>query len=162
MPAIQKFVVTPNLPPALQPLLAISRNIWWSWNVEAITLLRRVDPDLWDQHEGNPVAVSPGAYADIGDVTLHPVDGERLAGEAVSRQSDGSPTRLRGRVTDVEGKPLAGQFVFVYRDEGMIGRPDLLTTTDERGGFVLNLAEGGKYYLGARDRFGGPRSTTSG
>jgi hypothetical protein len=39
----------------------------------------------------------------------------------------------------------------------MIGRPYLLTTTDEDGGFVLNLAEGGKYYLGARDRFGGPR-----
>jgi hypothetical protein len=113
--------------------------------------------DFTADYEGNPVAVSPGAYADIGDVTLHPVDGERLAGEAVSRQSDGSPTRLRGRVLDVEGKPLAGQFVFVYRDEGMIGRPDLLTTTDEEGGFVLNLAEGGKYYLGARDRFGGPR-----
>ncbi len=113
--------------------------------------------DLSADYEGNPVAVRPGEYADIGDVTLHPVDRERLAGEAVSRQSDGSPTRLRGRVVDVEGKPLAGQFVFVYKDEGMIGRPDLLTTTGEDGGFVLNLAEGGKYYLGARDRFGGPR-----
>ncbi len=57
MPAIQKFVVTPNLPEPLQPLLDIARNVWWSWNVEAINLLRRVDPDLWDQHEGNPVAV---------------------------------------------------------------------------------------------------------
>jgi hypothetical protein len=113
--------------------------------------------DLSADYEGNPVVVRPGEYADIGDVTLHPVDRERLAVEAVSRQSDGSPTRLRGRVADVEGKPLAGQFVFVYRDEGMIGRPYLLTTTDEDGGFVLNLAEGGKYYLGARDRFGGPR-----
>jgi len=113
--------------------------------------------DLSADYEGNPVVVRPGEYADIGDVTLHPVDRERLAGEAVSRQSDGSPTRIRGRVVDVEGKPLAGQFVFAYRDEGMIGRPDLLTTTDEEGGFVLNLAEGGKYYLGARNRFGGPR-----
>jgi len=57
MPAIRKFVVTPNLPKPLQPLLDISRNIWWSWNVEAISLLRRVDAQLWDEHEGNPVAV---------------------------------------------------------------------------------------------------------
>jgi len=57
MPAIQKFVVTPNLPDPLKPLLDIARNVWWSWNVEAINLMRRVDPDLWDEHEGNPVAI---------------------------------------------------------------------------------------------------------
>ncbi|MBU8871031.1 MAG: alpha-glucan family phosphorylase [Gemmatimonadales bacterium] len=57
MPAIQKFVVTPNLPEPLKPLLEIAGNIWWSWNVEAISLLRRIDPDLWDKHAGNPIAV---------------------------------------------------------------------------------------------------------
>ncbi len=57
MPSIQKFVVTPNLPGPLEPLLGIARNIWWTWNVEAINLLRRVDPDLWDKFAGNPVAV---------------------------------------------------------------------------------------------------------
>ena len=57
MPTIQTFIVTPNLPDPLKPLLDIARNVWWSWNVEAISLLRRVDPDLWDKHEGNPVAV---------------------------------------------------------------------------------------------------------
>jgi len=57
MPAIQKFVVTPNLPEPLQPLLEIANNIWWSWNSEAYNLLQRVDPQLWDQHKGNPIAV---------------------------------------------------------------------------------------------------------
>ena len=57
MPSIQKFVVTPNLPGPLEPLLRIARNVWWTWNVEAINLLRRVDPDLWDKFHGNPVAV---------------------------------------------------------------------------------------------------------
>ncbi len=56
MPAIQQFTVTPNLPEPLQPLLKVANNIWWSWNVEAISLLRRVDPNLWDQHSGNPIA----------------------------------------------------------------------------------------------------------
>jgi starch phosphorylase len=57
MPSIHNFVVTPNLPEPLQPLLTIARNIWWSWSVEAISLLRRVDPDLWDDLHGNPIAV---------------------------------------------------------------------------------------------------------
>ncbi len=57
MPSIQNFVVTPNLPEPLQPLLTIARNVWWSWNVEAISLLRRVDADLWEEHKGNPIAV---------------------------------------------------------------------------------------------------------
>jgi starch phosphorylase len=57
MPSIQKFVVTPNLPEPLKPLLTIARNIWWTWHVEAISLLRRVDADLWDKHKGNPIAV---------------------------------------------------------------------------------------------------------
>ncbi len=57
MPSIQKFVVTPNLSGPLTPLMDIAHNLWWTWNVEAINLLRRVDPDLWDKFEGNPMAV---------------------------------------------------------------------------------------------------------
>ncbi len=57
MTAIRKFVVTPSLPPKLQPLLDIARNIWWTWNPEAINLLRRVAPELWDRYGHNPVAV---------------------------------------------------------------------------------------------------------
>ncbi|HPF69676.1 MAG TPA: alpha-glucan family phosphorylase [Candidatus Krumholzibacteria bacterium] len=64
MPAIRKFVVTPDLPAPLRPLLDIARNMWWSWNVEAINLLRRVDPDAWDRHDGNPVAVLGALGAD--------------------------------------------------------------------------------------------------
>ncbi len=57
MHSIKKFVVTPSLPPKLQPLLDIARNIWWTWNTEAISLLRRVAPDLWEIHAHNPIAV---------------------------------------------------------------------------------------------------------
>ncbi len=57
MPSIMRFVVTPSLPAKLQPLLEIARNIWWTWTPEAISLLRRVDPDLWDKHGHNPIAV---------------------------------------------------------------------------------------------------------
>jgi starch phosphorylase len=70
MPRIRKFIVTPNLPPKLQPLLEIARNMWWTWNTEAINLLRRVDPDLWEDHHHNPVAVLGSLSSDrISDLT---------------------------------------------------------------------------------------------
>ncbi|MFO7652803.1 MAG: alpha-glucan family phosphorylase [Candidatus Krumholzibacteriia bacterium] len=64
MHRIQKFVVTPSLPEKLQPLLDVGRNIWWTWNPEAISLLRRVDPDLWEEKNHNPVAVLGSLSAD--------------------------------------------------------------------------------------------------
>jgi len=57
MRQIQKFIVTPSLPEKLQPLLEIARNVWWTWNPEAITLMRRTDQDLWEAKRHNPVAV---------------------------------------------------------------------------------------------------------
>jgi hypothetical protein len=39
----------------------------------------------------------------------------------------------------------------------MIGRPEAMARTGVDGGFRLPLPGGGKYYLGARSRFGGPR-----
>jgi len=70
MKEIRTFIVTPNLPAKLQPLLEIARNLWWVWNPEAINLLRRVDPDLWDEHRNNPVAVLGSLSSDrISDLT---------------------------------------------------------------------------------------------
>lgn len=109
------------------------------------------------EYGGNPVRVEEGSYTDLASITLHEVDSERLAAAAEDRSAARSSTRLAGRVVDGEGKPLGGQFVFVYKDQGMIGRPHQLTTSDSEGGFVLNLAGGGTYYIGARERFGGPR-----
>jgi starch phosphorylase len=57
MVQIRKFVVTPSLPEKLRPLLDIGRNIWWTWTPEAIFLLRRVDTDLWDRFNHNPIAI---------------------------------------------------------------------------------------------------------
>jgi len=70
MPTIRKFIVTPSLPPKLQPLLDIARNLWWCWNPEAINLLRRVDPDLWEERHHNPIAVLGSLSSDrISDLT---------------------------------------------------------------------------------------------
>ncbi|MBP7735286.1 MAG: alpha-glucan family phosphorylase [Spirochaetes bacterium] len=55
MAIVKKFKVVPNLPPKLEPLLAIANNMWWVWNFEAIELFRRLDVDLWRAVSHNPV-----------------------------------------------------------------------------------------------------------
>ncbi len=55
MKAIEKFVIMPNLPERLKPLLEIAYNLWWTWNPEAIALFQRLDRDLWEKTDGNPV-----------------------------------------------------------------------------------------------------------
>lgn len=36
------------LPKRLEPLWELARNVWWSWNVDAITLFRRVNPKAYE------------------------------------------------------------------------------------------------------------------
>ncbi|CAN5807881.1 glycosyltransferase family 1 protein [soil metagenome] len=52
---IQSFRVVPALPEPLKPLLTIAQNIWWTWNVDAIALFTRLDRDLWEQCNHNPI-----------------------------------------------------------------------------------------------------------
>lgn len=54
-PTIRTFQVFPDLPPALQPLLDLARNLWWMWHPDAVELFRRLDRDLWEQVYHNPV-----------------------------------------------------------------------------------------------------------
>ncbi len=52
---IQKYTVVPRVPERLKPLLAIARNLWWTYNRNAVTLFRRVDLDLWEEFHHNPI-----------------------------------------------------------------------------------------------------------
>ncbi|MBD3168291.1 MAG: alpha-glucan family phosphorylase [candidate division Zixibacteria bacterium] len=49
------FRVKATLPEELSKLSEIAYNLYWSWNHEAIDLYRRLDRDLWDDCEHNPV-----------------------------------------------------------------------------------------------------------
>ncbi len=49
------YIIRPRLPEKLAFLGELARNLWWSWNFEAIELFRRLDPPLWDQLGQNPV-----------------------------------------------------------------------------------------------------------
>src|SRR5687768_13199532 len=42
-PTIRTFQVFPDIPPALDPLLELARNLWWVWHPDAVELFRRLD-----------------------------------------------------------------------------------------------------------------------
>ena len=55
MRPLRAFTVVPSLPDRLQPLLKIAKNLWWTWNPDAVDLFRRMDHDLWSASYHNPV-----------------------------------------------------------------------------------------------------------
>lgn len=50
-----EITVKSRIPSELQKLAEIARNIWWSWNSEAIILFRDLEPELWKEVGLNPV-----------------------------------------------------------------------------------------------------------
>ncbi|MDO9263030.1 MAG: alpha-glucan family phosphorylase [Desulfosalsimonadaceae bacterium] len=55
MSYIQTFQVYPKVPEPLAFAEKLVRNMWWSWNLDAIELIRRIDPRLWTQSGRNPI-----------------------------------------------------------------------------------------------------------
>ncbi|MEG5064470.1 alpha-glucan family phosphorylase [Microcoleus sp. B3-A4] len=55
MQPIRTFNVSPSLPAILEPLRKLAYNLHWDWNVDTKDLFRRLDRDLWDSSNQNPV-----------------------------------------------------------------------------------------------------------
>lgn len=50
------FQVRPSIPEELSFLEVLSKNLWWSWQFDAMELFRRIDPRIWEYSKRNPVA----------------------------------------------------------------------------------------------------------
>jgi starch phosphorylase len=50
-----RYVVVPVLPEKLKSLLEIAYNLWWVWSAEALELFRRIDIEMWDEVNHNPI-----------------------------------------------------------------------------------------------------------
>lgn len=57
MPVIQTLQIIPNLPKNMAPLMKIAKNVWWTWNPDAIFLFQDMDRDVWERTNHNPVAL---------------------------------------------------------------------------------------------------------
>ncbi len=52
---IASVEVTPKLPAKLERLIELAYNLRWSWDHDSINLFRRLDRELWETTEHNPV-----------------------------------------------------------------------------------------------------------
>ena len=50
-----RITVKPQLPKRINKLSTVANNLWWSWNTEFLRLFQRIDMDLWEQSNKNPV-----------------------------------------------------------------------------------------------------------
>ena len=57
MRPLRTFTIEPSLPEPLLPLLEVAYNMWWCWHGDALDMLRRLDPKLWEDAYHNPVAM---------------------------------------------------------------------------------------------------------
>lgn len=54
VPVWKDIYVQSDVPEKLASLKELANNLWWSWNVEAESIFRRMDPSLWEEVQHNP------------------------------------------------------------------------------------------------------------
>jgi len=57
MRKLQLFNISASIPESLGFLETLSKNLWWSWNLDAIELFKRIEPDLWKNARSNPLVL---------------------------------------------------------------------------------------------------------
>ncbi len=61
---LKRVFIESQLPEPLQPLLEMANNLWWSWNKEASSLFRQLDPEHWLEKNANPIDIIDGITVD--------------------------------------------------------------------------------------------------
>lgn len=110
------------------------------------------DGDYFGFFPANPVSVQAGKLSRI-KIPLVTKAGEIGQEDSLFRDTG---TKVTGLIRDAEGKVVRGVYVFAYLDKVMAHkRPEFISKeVDENGRYVLNLSEGGTYYIGARSSYG--------
>ncbi len=54
VPVWKDIYVQSDVPERLASLKELANNLWWSWNTEAESLFKRMDPSLWEDVKHNP------------------------------------------------------------------------------------------------------------
>jgi glycogen phosphorylase/synthase len=54
IPVWKDIYIQSDVPERMNGLKEMACNLWWSWNVEAVALFKRMDPSLWDKVNHNP------------------------------------------------------------------------------------------------------------
>lgn len=111
-----------------------------------------VTGDMYDHRfQENAVRIKAGRYLEQ-DFVLTLLK-EPLFFQVFTEEARKTGTGIRGRILDVDGRPVTGAFATAYMNDDMKRLPDYASTvTDDEGRYILYLPQGGQYYIGARSR----------
>lgn len=56
-PEWKKVLVKSEYPESLSDLVRLTKNLWWTWNHEAVELFEMVNQELWEKSKHNPIAM---------------------------------------------------------------------------------------------------------
>jgi hypothetical protein len=103
-----------------------------------------------DKHSGEPLEVDMATGGVDADFTVADI---RELGQK-KRASATDALRLKGRVIDTQGAPVAHAVVFANGSKEFSELPDFVSAgSDENGGFEIYLPPGFTYYVGASRQF---------
>ena len=91
---------------------SLARNFWWRWNRSTRELFEEIDPELWEQLDGNPTAVlqrlSAERMAELAadDAILFRLQRECEAFEAYCGRPPGFFGRVRFRLPPTSAPSL--------------------------------------------------------
>jgi len=92
------------------------------------------------------IAVKAGETTDLGELTAKTFEGPVAPATQVV-------AKIKGKLTDEEGKPVKDALVMAYTEPNRLGRPRYLSEpSSEDGSYTLQVREVGKFYLVARTR----------
>ena len=85
MEAIRRFTVRAVLPPELQVLDTLARNLRWCWHHPTYEFFESLDPEAWERADGDPVAllgeISPKRIGELAEDPQIMGEAERLSAE---------------------------------------------------------------------------------
>lgn len=56
-PNWRKVFIKPNFPESLSKLIDLTKNLWWSWNMDAQKLFEEIHPQFWNKSGHNPITM---------------------------------------------------------------------------------------------------------
>ena len=92
MRPIATINVTPTLPQELRDVEELAYNLRWTWDPDSARLLRRVDPDLWEEARHNPVRM----LGSVSQARWRRLAGDREFIAHLRRTSDSLRAYLQG------------------------------------------------------------------
>lgn len=107
----------------------------------------------------NPIKVEKEHYSAISLYAVNKLVKVKEGGQEVTLGGTvkAGETVIEGVVRGRDGKPVPGVYANAYRDSMMTQKPDFISgKTGQDGVYVIHFAEGGEYFIGARNTIGGP------